>query len=163
MKITCRWASLVVEWNNRKIERTRDSAPGRAPKSSWESWALGNTFSYAFIRMLTCGFCFSACVCMVCNASLHVYGSTWCVSVCVEARDLCPQNHSIAYIIKPELTSPAGELARLRALNYSQPPQLPGSPAPPPELSLQDLSSCVGVRYFRGFFPIKLVNIDCLL
>lgn len=157
MKITWRWASLVVEWDTRKIERTRDSVPGRAPKSSWESWALGNTFSYSFIRMLkTCGFCFSACVCMVCNASLHVYGSTWYVSVCVEARDLCPQNHSIAYIIKPKLTGPAGELARLRA-------QLPGSPAPPPELSLQALCSCVGLHYFRGFFPIKHVNIDCLL
>lgn len=98
---------------------------------------------------------------MVCSASLHVCGSTSCVSVCEEVRDLCPQNHSIAYIIKPKLTGPAGELARLRALNLQS--ATVRSPAPPPELSLQAVSSCVGLCYFRGFFPIKHVNIDCLL
>lgn len=76
---------------------------------------------------------------------------------------MSPKSFHSLHIKPRKLTGPAGELAHLRALSYSQPPQLPESPAPPPELSLQALSSCMGLRYFRGFFPIKHVNIDCLL
>lgn len=64
---------------------------------------------------------------------------------------MSPKSFHSSYI-KPKLTGPAGELARLRALSYSQPPQ-PGSPAPPPELSLQ---ACMGLRYFRGFSQLNI-------
>lgn len=62
---------------------------------------------------------------------------------------MSPKSFHSLYI-KPKLTGPAGELARLRALSYSQPPQ-PGSPAPP-ELSLQALIS-LRVYVISGGFP----------
>lgn len=124
---------------------------------------LRETLSCAFRRMLkTCGFCFSACVCMVCNAPLHVYGSTWCVPVCVEVGDLCPQNHSITiYQAKAHMScwrpssSASTELQSATAAAWK--------PCTSSEVSPQALSSCKGLHYCRGFFPIKHVNIDCLL